>query len=198
MATVSIADVLEAYAQQGLYVVPAKVRATEEGSKEILGTMPHTKGNYAIRTSSEWRAAKDRIMECIEKERYNFLAIKTGAISDIFVLNIDVRDKPDEDLLAGMPLWNRLIAQYGEPNTLRAVTASGGFHYYFSYGESLKDGLQSPKNFAGVDYEGQYYGIDGRGHGGIVLAPPGSPEIGLNNTCAQNPREKTSNQLHYG
>jgi P4 family phage/plasmid primase-like protien len=186
MATNSIAHVLEAYAQEGLYAIPTKVKATDEGSKHILATMPHAKGNDAIRTVSAWRMARDRIMEKIEKDRFNFLAIKTGTISDIFVLDIDTRDKPEKDLQAGMPLWNRLIAEHGEPDTLRATSASGGLHYYFSYGESLNEGLQSGKCFAGVDYEGQYYGIDGRGDGGVVLAPPGSPQIGFNYTwCAQ-------------
>jgi hypothetical protein len=98
-------------------------------------------------------------MRFVEKEQYNFVAIKTGAISDVFVLDIDTRDKPDDDLLAGLPLWNRLvIAKHGEPDTLKATTASFGFHYYFAYGSFLKDGLQTGKFFDGVDYEGHFTG----------------------------------------
>jgi hypothetical protein len=138
MATSSIADVFEAYAQQGLYAIPAKIGSMDDGLKSIKETI---EGNWAIMSPSDWRAAQSRINEFIKDKQYKFMAIKTGAILDIFVLDVDIRDKSDDDLLAGMPLRKRLVAEHGEPDTLRATTASGGYHYYFSYGGSLKEGL---------------------------------------------------------
>jgi hypothetical protein len=33
-------------------------------------------------------------------------------------LDVDVKDKEEEDMLAGMPFWKSLIEQHGEPDTL--------------------------------------------------------------------------------
>ncbi|GAQ92722.1 hypothetical protein KFL_011090010 [Klebsormidium nitens] len=88
-------------------------------------------------------------------------------------------DKPDEDIMAGMPLWQRLIAENGDPPTLRVSTLSGGLHYYFLLGESLNNGLKSGKDFVSVDFDGQLYGIDGRGEGGIAFCPPSTLGDGL-------------------
>lgn len=167
-------DVFEEYAQEGLYAIPAKASLGRDGSKRVHGTMPHANGKAAIRTASDWKASKARITEHVQEKQYNFLAIKTGSISDVFVLDVDVKDKPEEDILAGMPFWKSLIDKHGEPDTLRATTASNGLHYYFSFSGTLKDGLQLGENFVGVDVDGQVYGIDGRGEGGIAFAPPSS------------------------
>jgi hypothetical protein len=158
----------EEYAQEGLYAVPAKALLGQDGNQKVLGTMPHANGEIAIRSASDWKASKERIKDYIHEKHFNFLAIKTGSISDVYVLDVDVKDKEEKDILAGMPFWKSLIDQHGEPNTFKATTTpSGGFHYYFLYSSVLKDGLKSGKNFVGVD-------VDGRGEGGIAFAPPSS------------------------
>jgi hypothetical protein len=164
-----LTDVLEKYAEEGLYAIPAKASLGQDGSKNVHGTMPHAYEKTAIRSGSDWTASKERIMEYIHEKQFNFLAIKTGSILDVYVLDVDVKDKEEEDILAGMPFWKSLIEQHGEPDTLKATTPSGGYHYYFSYLDTLKDGLRSSKNFVGVDIGGQVYGIDGRGEGGIAF-----------------------------
>jgi hypothetical protein len=171
--------VFERYAQEGLYAIPAKALLGQDGSKKVHGTMPHAYGVTAIRSGSDWKALKERIMEYIHEKQFNFVAIKTGSISDVYVLDVDVKDKEEEDILAGMPFWKSLIDKHGEPDTLKATTPSGGFHYYFSFSGTLKDGLRSGKNFVGVDVDGQVYGIDGRGEGGIAFAPPSSLGEGI-------------------
>jgi hypothetical protein len=172
-------DVLEKYAQEGLYAIPAKASLGQDGSKRVHGTMPHAYGVTAIRSGSDWKASKERIMEYIHEKQFNFVAIKIGSISDVYVLDVDVKDKEEEDILAGMPFWKSLIDKHGEPDTLKATTPSGGFHYYFSFSGTLKDGLRSGKNFVGGDVDGQVYGIDGRGEGGIAFAPPSSLGEGI-------------------
>lgn len=89
---------------------------------------------------------------------------------------------------AGMELWDKLVAEHGEPATLKAVTGSGGFHFYFSRSGSV--GLNRMNNFAGLVVDGVAlkgarvaeldesleksvtYGIDGRGVDGLCFAPP--------------------------
>jgi hypothetical protein len=136
--------------------------------------MSHANGRAAIRSGSDWNPSKAQITEHVQEKQYNFLAIKTSSISDVFVLDVDVKDNVEEDMLAGMPFWRSLIDIHGEPDTLSATTASNGLHYYFLFSATLKDGLRSVKNFMGVDVDGQVYEIDGRGEGGIAFALPSS------------------------
>jgi hypothetical protein len=191
-------DVFENYAREGIYAIPAKASLCEDGTKIVYEIMPHANGVTAIHSGSNWNKSKARIIEYIETKQYNFLAIKTGVISDVFVLDVDVKDKPEEDILAGMPFWKSLIEKHGEPNTLRATTISGGFHYYFSFSSTIRDGLQSGKIFVGVDVDGQLYGIDGRGEGGVAFAPPSSLGVGKEYRWICRSRGRTSNPHPHG
>jgi hypothetical protein len=62
------------------------------------------------------------------------------------------------------------VAKHGEPATLKAVTGSGGFHYYFSRSGTI--GLNKRNNFSGLRVDGTLFGIDGRGVGGLLFALP--------------------------
>lgn len=75
------------------------------------------------------------------------IAVITGEISGIFVVDIDPRHGGSRDLLLGY-------------ETITAATGGGGWHYYFKYQKGFS-------NAAGVDD-----GIDIRGDGGYVIAPP--------------------------
>jgi hypothetical protein len=82
--------------------------------------------------------------------------IRTGEASGLLVLDIDP-DKGGDESLA------RLQQQYGDlPPTLTVRTGSGGRHLYFKYphGSGLSVGT------------GILPGIDFRGEGGYVIAPP--------------------------
>jgi hypothetical protein len=191
-------DVFKEYAREGLYGIPAKTSLGQDGSKRVHATMPHANGEAAIRSGSDWKASKARITEHVQEKQYNFIAIKTGSISDVFVLDIDVKDKVEENMLAGMPFWRSLIDKHGEPDTLTATTASNGLHYYFSFLGTLKDGLRSARNFVGVDVAGQVYGIDGRGEEELHL-PRQARLVMVKNTsgmsCQNGP---TSKPLQHG
>ncbi|GAQ93573.1 hypothetical protein KFL_016630010 [Klebsormidium nitens] len=186
--TVSIST-FDDLAREGLYAVPAKVIREKDGGEKIKGVMPHANGANAIRSGSEWDVARGRIMEFIQEKGYNFAAIKSGAISNVYVLDIDTKDSLEKDIMADMPLWQRLIAEHGDPPTLQASTQSGGIHLYFSYVESINNGLKSGKDFVGVDVGGQLYGIDGRGEGGIAFCPPSTLEDGVAYTWNMAPME---------
>jgi len=84
------------------------------------------------------------------------IAIATGAVSGIFVLDIDPRHDGDEALAA-------LEAKHGPlPATWRFLTGGGGEHILFRH-----PGRTIP-NSAGVLGPG----IDVRGDGGYIVAPP--------------------------
>lgn len=88
------------------------------------------------------------------------IGIATGSASHLFVLDVDVSDgKPGEDTLAD------LVATHGPlPDTVETITGTGGRHLYFAW----PDG-QVISNDAGVRLGP---GLDIRGEGGQVLAPP--------------------------
>jgi P4 family phage/plasmid primase-like protien len=90
---------------------------------------------------------------------YNGLAILTGKINDIIVIDIDNIDH-----------WKRLLKeqQQLEPKTVKAISGSGGIHYYFKYDIALEN-ITSKDHCFGKDYD-----IDIKTNGGCVIAPPTS------------------------
>lgn len=82
------------------------------------------------------------------------VAIATGRVSGLVVVDIDPKN-------GGSLEWQMLVAQNGEPVAPRVRTPSGGTHLYFACpdaGFPSKVGIRP--------------GIDTRGDGGYVLAPP--------------------------
>lgn len=91
------------------------------------------------------------------------IGIPTGAISGLVVLDIDPRHGGDDSLY-------ELEQKHGPlPNTAEAVTGSGGRHFYF------KHPGRTVRNKAGLD---GLPGLDIRGDGGFVVAPPSLHESG--------------------
>jgi hypothetical protein len=82
--------------------------------------------------------------------------VRTGAASGLVVVDVDPAHGGDAAL-------ERLIAQHGSlPQTLTVLTGSGGRHFYFSHpGRTVR-------NSAGT----MGAGLDIRGDGGYVVAPP--------------------------
>ena len=85
------------------------------------------------------------------------VAIATGKPSGIFVVDVDVKNGA-----GGSESLEELEREYGElPHTVEALTWSGGRHIFFKYPEKgigCKTGIRP--------------GIDIRGDGGYVIAPP--------------------------
>lgn len=84
------------------------------------------------------------------------VAIATGEISGITVLDIDIGAGKQGD-----ETWRALNAEHGEPQTLTAVTGSGGAHVFFAYSSALN----TSSNTLGP-------GVDCRNDGGYVIAAP--------------------------
>lgn len=88
------------------------------------------------------------------------IGIVTGVESNLFVVDIDVSDgKP------GLDSWRALLAEHGAPPPTHTVrTGSGGLHFYYT----MPDGVVI-RNSAGNRLGP---GVDVRGEGGFVVAPP--------------------------
>ncbi len=124
--------------------------------KNGMGPCEHPGKHPRFRNWQE-RATADPV--AIEEFWWNHkganVAIATGVGSGIFVLDIDVRNGGGDSL-------DTLIYQHGRmPDTLEAVTGSRGRHFYFQH----PGGTVS--NMVGL-----LPGIDVRGDGGLVVAPP--------------------------
>ena len=88
----------------------------------------------------------------------NNIAIRTGRISGIFVVDVDPKDGGDVTIA-------QLESYYGDlPTTVRVETPSGGWHLYFQLPENV-----TIRNSASTKLGA---GIDVRGEGGQVVAPP--------------------------
>lgn len=84
------------------------------------------------------------------------LGVETGKNSGIWVLDIDVKNGA-----LGMESLLELEREHGQlPETVRAITQSKGYHYYFKYDARIgcRTGVRD--------------GIDTRSDGGYVIAPP--------------------------
>lgn len=90
------------------------------------------------------------------------LGIATGALSGVWVLDIDLRDDGNESV-------RKLQAAYGQlPKTWTVKTGGRGRHLYFKYDASHPVGCGT--KLAGLA------GLDWRGNGGYVVAPPSETE----------------------
>jgi len=95
------------------------------------------------------------------KANDNCICIITGERSKIIVVDIDHKDN-------GINMWNTLIRDNKEPDTLKIRTGNGGLHYYFI----LDDRTSLLKNKNKVTIKNTKVGIDIRSEKGIIYAPP--------------------------
>lgn len=88
----------------------------------------------------------------------------------IYAIDVDVA--ATEKKSSGIQLWSQLVKAHGEPETLRAQSGSGGYHYLF---KANSPGVSRDKgNFSGLKVGKTTFGIDGRGCDGLLYAEPTS------------------------
>lgn len=114
-----------------------------------------------------WQEHATRDLEQLAKWWHQFpdanIGVATGIKSGVFVLDVDVKTGGFESLV-------RLKdASQGWPDTLTAKTGSGGLHIYFRY-DPAKPVRNSASRIAP--------GLDIRGEGGFVVAPPSVHDSG--------------------
>jgi hypothetical protein len=88
------------------------------------------------------------------------VGVPTGAVSGFVVLDVDARH-------GGVASFEKLRDRHQLPKTAQVLTGSGGFHYWFRHIDELR-------NSAGLLGDG----LDVRGDGGYVVAPPSVHESG--------------------
>jgi hypothetical protein len=156
-----------AYAARGMAIFPATAAV-----KKSHKSAEHSNGARwgATRDPGEVRRDFTRFAGCR-------IGLPTGADNGIVVLETDTVEGHGIDGAASL---HRLEAKHGAlPNTLQAISPSGSVHRYFRhpYRERKREENQSPgdvattiriKSSASVIGDG----IDVRGDGGMVIAPP--------------------------
>lgn len=80
------------------------------------------------------------------------IGIATGYVSNIFVVDVDVKSGGLESMLT-----------LDLPTTLKAKTGSGGYHFYYIYPPDCNIRNSVSKIASGIDI---------RGDGGYIIAPP--------------------------
>ena len=99
------------------------------------------------------RPAKIKIIEWFSNNSSANIAVITGKISNLVVVDIDPRHGGSDELFKTI-------------ETVKVITGGGGWHYYFLYEKGLK-------NRTGIRP-----GIDIRAEGGFVIVPPSSHSSG--------------------
>jgi len=162
----NIIEAALAYAVHGWHVFPlhsigANGRCTCRDPKcESQGKHPRTLHGFKDASSDP-----NRVQFAFEAYDNPNIGITTGAVSGMFVLDVDPRH-------GGMKSLNELQERFGVfPETVRVLTGSGGDHYYFSH-----PGRPFTNKAAALGLSG----IDIRGDGGYVAAPPSLHESGKN------------------
>lgn len=104
------------------------------------------------------------------------IGVATGAISNLIVIDEDIDEDKDLNGYQEVTQWERINGNL--PETVRAITGRGGSHLYFKYtGNDIK-------NRAGI-----LEGVDVRGEGGYVIAPPSYHPNGTQYQWEDDPEE---------
>lgn len=154
---------------------------------------PCTSPGKHPQTSTGFKAASKNLSDFkhVWTQNDSNIGIATGDVSKIIVLDVDPKNGGTDSL-------KELIKEIGDFTTYTIKTGSGGLHFYFEYPHGFDIGNSA--NLLGK-------GLDIRGRGGYVVAPPsnhlqGNYEIVENSKIIQLPdkllklliQPKTNNQ----
>ena len=128
-----------------------------------------TLSKIALRPNSKKPAFKgwnkpEQQRQYINNKVYN-IGIPTGAINNLLGLDIDIKNNGKEE-------FKKYIDRYGEPQTVKQKTPSGGEHYFFLFGSSdINDDYIIKKYLINK-------GIDIRAEGGFMCSHPSTIDGG--------------------
>ena len=144
----------------------------------VFPLQPRSKKPIGSWKSYQKAITSDRNCQGWDHGGYN-LAIATGRVSGCFVLDVDGA--------VGKQTLQRLIDTHGAlPETIGVQTGKG-FHYYFAYPEDESIAI---RNLASRSSDGgTLEGLDVRGDGGYVVAPPSVHENGSTYQWLRTPWE---------
>jgi P4 family phage/plasmid primase-like protien len=120
----------------------------------------------ALKMPKAWSSITKDSMKKYISTKHNALCIKTGADSNIIVIDWDLYKDPQT-----LQIYNQLIEQYGKPNTFINHTGNGGEHWYFIYENDKHSHITSHSD---TKIHGKKYAVDIKNNGGCILAPPTS------------------------
>lgn len=165
----------QAYAQRGWYVFPVHglVEDAEGGREGAEGSATLRCTCGAAHEGADRDAGKHPVMrnglkgatrdaEKIagwwgsEEGKHWNIGVRTGEVSGLTVLDVDIGEGK-----SGGETWAALTSEKGEPETLTAITGSGGAHALFKYNSALN----TSSNTLGP-------GVDCRNDGGYIVAAP--------------------------
>jgi len=158
----TVADAALLYAQSGFAIFPCyTIESAPEGFRCSCGSLDcHSPGKHPIGPLVPHGVSDAQADERAAREWWGAsypdanIGVATGVASGIVVLDVD---------LGGADTPRRLTDRYGPlPETWLAETGSGGFHFYYRMPDA------DVRNSAGSIGPG----IDVRGTGGYVIAPP--------------------------
>jgi hypothetical protein len=164
-AAKSLVDWAALYADAGFLVFPCYALGPDGrctcGKSDCRGPGKHPATVHGLRDASRDKGQ----LEAWFADSQRNLAIATGRASGVFVLDVDGP--------VGATAVAEWEAQYGPlPPTLRVRTGSGGTHYYFCYptdGTIIGNRTHIEPQ---LGIQSAMGGIDIRGEGGYVIAPP--------------------------
>lgn len=140
--------------------LPFKIWRDKE-SRELLKRIPsELKDTGYFNNEFDYKKYNNLILD-------NQICIVTGQVSGIIVIDID--NKIKEGVTNGIDSWKELISIYGEPNTVKATSPSGGFHYFFKYNPKYSYLSTDSECFR---YEGNVTAIDIRTNKGVIVVEP--------------------------
>lgn len=121
----------------------------------------------------------------IERNIQSNIGLLCGARSGIVVIDIDIKDD-------GIKYWNELLLEngnsvakvarnfeeisgnfkqniYTELDTLKVISGSGGYHYFFEWTSGMENWVSKNRIFSTPDKK---IGIDFRAENGYIILPP--------------------------
>ena len=143
------------YAERGWYVFPVHFvtpdRKCSCGDDKCTNIGKHPITHNGL---NEATVEKDQIIKWWMERPYANVAIRTGEISGINVIDIDPRHEGDDT-------FDKLLDEFGSiPDTVTATTGGGGTHIFIQHNNAF----HSQNNLM--------QGVDIKGDGGYVLAEP--------------------------
>lgn len=160
-------DAALASAARGWFVFQARYKLSKSGKWTKQGRWSGKKMN-----GLNWGMTKDptEIQKLWVMHPDDPIGIPTGSVNGIFVLDVDTAT-PTGHKYDGFAALRALEGKYGPlPPTLMAQSPTGSVHYYFR----LPPGVRIKNSTSEIVIEGdtRALGIDVRGEGGMVIAPP--------------------------
>lgn len=117
---------------------------------------------------TSWKQATLQTSKSYYNEGFNSVAVVTGDVSGVFVLDID---NNCDDKGNGLEGWDLMTFRNETVRTWKARTGSGGLHVYFKMPSAPIINL---RNRTSLFYDDRVWGIDVRANGGIAFCPPSS------------------------